>query len=282
MVETDGTRDAGRRLPIACRVETGSREQPSERNWLVWTVVVYGAVAGVLAWGRWVAPLKADALTEPVWQGSSSSPFHGGLWLLALTCWSVACIAALIGAFVLRANGRWSESAFLFGAAGISGLFLADDVWQLHKPVLPDWSGLPSGVVLAGYVALVICWLVAFRVEIRRADVEILAIALAFFAAWAVCKTLPPFRAQSSDRDRVEAGGGRRLGALRHEDEHRAQPAADGLNGGRYLLGWGVTRRYGFSASHPFGNFVFASSSLTAATMITSSPSVQSTGVATW
>ena len=43
-----------------------------------------------------------------------------------------------------------------------------------------------------------ICWLVAFRVEIRRADVEILAIALAFFAAWAVCKTLPPFRAQSS------------------------------------------------------------------------------------
>ena len=74
MVETDGTRDAGRRLPIACRVETGSREQPSERNWLVWTVVVYGAVAGVLAWGRWVAPLKADALTEPVWQGELQFP----------------------------------------------------------------------------------------------------------------------------------------------------------------------------------------------------------------
>ena len=169
----------------------------TDRNWLVWTVAVYVAVAGVLAWARWAAPLDADALIQPAWQGSSSSPFHGGLWLLTVTCWSVAFSAALIGARVHRANGRSHERALLFGAAGISGLFLADDYWQLHKPVLPDWSGLPSGVILAGYAAIVICWLVAFRAEIRRTDVEILAVALAFFAIWAVCKTLPPFRAQS-------------------------------------------------------------------------------------
>ena len=39
--------------------------------------------------------------------------------------------------------------------------------------------------------------------------------------------------------------------------------------------------RYGFFATNPFGNFVLASSSLTAGTMMTSSPCFQSAGVAT-
>ena len=49
----------------------------------------------------------------------------------------------------------------------------------------------------------------------------------------------------------------------------------------RYLLGWGVTRRYGLTAFQPFGNFSLASSSETVPAMITSSPSFQFTGVAT-
>ena len=48
-----------------------------------------------------------------------------------------------------------------------------------------------------------------------------------------------------------------------------------------YLLGWGVTRRYGLRALNPFGNRSLASSSETAGTMMTSSPSFQLTGVAT-
>jgi hypothetical protein len=50
---------------------------------------------------------------------------------------------------------------------------------------------------------------------------------------------------------------------------------------GDYLLGWGVTRRYGLTDLNPLGNRSLASSSETAGTMITSSPSVQFTGVAT-
>ena len=53
--------------------------------------------------------------------------------------------------------------------------------------------------------------------------------------------------------------------------------------GGRsaYLLGWGVTRRYGLSALNPLGNRSLASSSESAGTTMTSSPSFQLTGVAT-
>ena len=42
-----------------------------------------------------------------------------------------------------------------------------------------------------------------------------------------------------------------------------------------------VRRRYGFSAFQPCGNFALASSSVTAGTMMTSSPCFQFTGVAT-
>jgi len=48
-----------------------------------------------------------------------------------------------------------------------------------------------------------------------------------------------------------------------------------------YLLGWGVIRRYGFTALKPLGNFSLASSSDTAGVITTSSPSFQFTGVAT-
>ncbi len=53
------------------------------------------------------------------------------------------------------------------------------------------------------------------------------------------------------------------------------------LSPGNYLLGWGVTRRYGFSAVNPLGKRSVASSSDSAGTTITSWPSVQFTGVAT-
>ena len=59
--------------------------------------------------------------------------------------------------------------------------------------------------------------------------------------------------------------------------------AADQAREGRrdYLLGWGVTRRYGLMAVKPLGKRSLASSSDTAGTTMTSSPSVQLTGVAT-
>lgn len=48
-----------------------------------------------------------------------------------------------------------------------------------------------------------------------------------------------------------------------------------------YLLGCGVTRRYGFTVLNPFGNLAVACSSERPGTTMTSSPSVQLAGVAT-
>src|SRR6185369_13816703 len=64
----------------------------------------------------------------------------------------------------------------------------------------------------------------------------------------------------------------------------RARPApSDGLAGtALYLLGWGVTRKYGRTALKPFGKRSASSfGSCSAGTITTSSPSCQSAGVAT-
>ena len=61
----------------------------------------------------------------------------------------------------------------------------------------------------------------------------------------------------------------------------RSSPRGGSPRRGAQRFGWGVTRRYGLRAFQPLGKRSLASSSLTAGTMMTSSPSVQLTGVAT-
>ena len=157
------------------------------------------AVAAVLAWARWEAPNSTNELIQPIWEGATGSPYHGALWLAALACWAIALVAALGGTLtIVVRHGRTRDAAFLFGAACISGLCLADDYWQLHNPVFRDWSGLPSSVLLAAYAVVILTWLLLFQVEIRRSDVAVLVVALACFAVWLTCNVAPSFEARNS------------------------------------------------------------------------------------
>ena len=90
------------------------------------------------------------------------------------------------------------RARLLAGAAGLSALFLLDDTFQLHKPVVPDWTGLPSSAVLASYACLFIVWAWVCRHEIARTEVTILVVTLAFFALWYGCKVASPFAARTS------------------------------------------------------------------------------------
>src|SRR5439155_1721283 len=88
--------------------------------------------------------------------------------------------------------------------------------------------------------------------------------------------------------DHGDAGAGREQAfhlALAHRAaaHHQAGVAPQVEGDGVILrhLGCAVRRRWGLSAFQPLGNFALASSSVTAGTMITSSPCFQFTGVAT-
>ena len=87
---------------------------------------------------------------------------------------------------------------------------------------------------------------------------------------------------RSSPERRRRPGPGRDRAGPQAGTVEKRRPAERALRQGRpQRLGWGVTRRYGFRAFQPLGKRPLASSSLTAGTMITSSPSFQLTGVAT-
>src|SRR5262249_57674589 len=81
-------------------------------------------------------------------------------------------------------------------------------------------------------------------------------------------------------RRRRESPGGGARGDRREGSSPAGQDTAGDEGEGGYF-GCGVRRRYGLSARQPPGNLPFASSSLTAGTMMTSSPCFQFTGVAT-
>ena len=89
----------------------------------------------------------------------------------------------------------------------------------------------------------------------------------------------PPYPPDPSTRSDSPALVGR--GRIRPEGRIRCMRGTAREGRPDYLLGWGVTRRYGLRALNPFGNRSVASSSDSAGTTITSSPSFQFTGVAT-
>ena len=68
----------------------------------------------------------------------------------------------------------------------------------------------------------------------------------------------------------------------RRPDRTTSEVERGAVGGRRLLVRLGRDPQVGLEAFQPFGNFALASSSLTAGTMMTSSPSFQFTGVATW
>ncbi len=86
----------------------------------------------------------------------------------------------------------------LAGAGLLTLLMLADDLFQLHKPVVPDATGVPSAVVLGVYAAAFATWLWVNRAALVDTDLGVLFVALVFFALWITTKAAPGLPARIS------------------------------------------------------------------------------------
>jgi hypothetical protein len=133
----------------------------------------------------------ASELIDPHFSPGQSLS-HGSLWVVGLVGWAWSCCGCLIGALAARGRASLTPQRRLLAGAGLLTLLMfADDLFQLHKPVIPDATGLPSGLVLAVYAAAFVLWIVANRVAIADTDVLLLIVALAFFALWILTKAAP-------------------------------------------------------------------------------------------
>jgi hypothetical protein len=150
---------------------------------------VYVPLGALLVLVKLASPDQhASALVEPEWSPGASWT-RGSLWVAGLAGWSVALGACLVGA--LRPGQDPARRRLLAGAGLLSLVMLADDVWQLHKPEIPDATGVPSAVVLLAYGAAFGLWLWAHRRAIADSDAGLLAVALGFFALWVLLKGAP-------------------------------------------------------------------------------------------
>jgi hypothetical protein len=169
------------------------------RPTIVVVLCVYVPLGLVLVAVKLAAPDQhASALIEPEFAPSTSWS-RGSLWVVGLLGWTWAAGACLVG--VVRARGvpaRAPRRRLLAGAGLLTLVMLADDLFQLHKPVFPDATGLPSALLLGVYAAALAVWLWTNRAAIVDTDVGVLLVALAFFALWIVVKIGPGLPGRTS------------------------------------------------------------------------------------
>jgi hypothetical protein len=133
----------------------------------------------------------ASALIKPEFHPSESLS-RGSLWVVGLLGWSWSIAACLVGVLRSRGNPAWSPKGRLLAGAGLlSLLMLADDLLQLHKPLFPEATGLPSAVLLCVYAVALAAWAWVNRSAIADSDVGVLLVGLAFFALWIAVKVQP-------------------------------------------------------------------------------------------
>jgi hypothetical protein len=161
-------------------------------------IAVYAPLVFVLALARWIFLAHANDLIEPLTFDLDAILSHSLFTVLHVAGWTIALIVTLLGTRREVRDGHTPRASLLAGAALLSTLFLLDDLFQLHKPVIPNWAGVPSAAVLTLYACALAIWLLSCRREIARSDVAILVVTLVFFAAWFACKASPLFAARTS------------------------------------------------------------------------------------
>ncbi len=133
----------------------------------------------------------ASVLIDPHYSPGTSLT-HGSLWVLGLAGWSWAALMSVVGVLVARRRASLAPTRRLLAGAGLlTLLMLLDDLLQLHKPVIPDATGLPSMAVLAAYALAFIAWVGVNRRAIVDSDVGVLVVTIAFFALWILVKLGP-------------------------------------------------------------------------------------------
>jgi hypothetical protein len=132
----------------------------------------------------------ASALIEPEFSPGASLS-RGSLWVAGLVGWVWAALACFLGALAARGDDTLPRRRLLAGAGLLTLVMFVDDLVQLHTPVFPDATGLPSALLLAAYGLAACAWAWANRGALADTDLGVLVVAVAFFALWIVVKVGP-------------------------------------------------------------------------------------------
>ena len=139
------------------------------------------ALIGVVLYIHTTAEVPMGTLTrDPL----SGKPAHRGLLSQAgILLWAAGAAVCLLAARVLRGG---PGATFMLAAGAITAAVCIDDAFLLHDEVLP-LVGVPEELIYAGYLGMILVFLLAFRRQILGSAYGVLLLALAFLGVSVVC-----------------------------------------------------------------------------------------------
>jgi hypothetical protein len=124
-----------------------------------------------------VANLTRDPLAV-----TRSSPVTGILSNLGVMAWAAATALCLLGAVILSRDRRGQQlTRFLLSSAMLSALLMFDDAFLIHDYFFPKYLGIRAVYVYAGYLFVIMGYLIYFARQIRATDYLLLIIAFSGF-----------------------------------------------------------------------------------------------------
>lgn len=108
--------------------------------------------------------------------------YTGFISQLGIFCWAASAAVCLFSAKVISKDQNNIEIRLFFIFSGLLTLFLGlDDAFLFHEEIFPFHFGIPEKVIYAGYIGLVLFYLIRFYPTILKTEYILLIIALSFF-----------------------------------------------------------------------------------------------------
>jgi len=110
-------------------------------------------------------------------------PAYLGLYSnLGMMVWGFSTGVLWFTFWIVRERGRGDGvRRYLLTSAILTTVLFFDDFFQFHEAIIPGYLGIPQTLVLAGYAAWALVWLMMNLPVIRKAEPLLLFSSLAFF-----------------------------------------------------------------------------------------------------
>ncbi len=118
------------------------------------------------------------------------NPFFGIISNIGVLLWCASATICFFGAALLR--GIDKKNFFFFLVSGlITIVLLLDDLFLFHEMILPEYFHIPEKVTYAGYVTIILVYLVRFGKTIFETEFLLFFFALGFLGLSIVVDFLP-------------------------------------------------------------------------------------------
>jgi hypothetical protein len=126
---------------------------------------------------------SVSSLTRDMAAIAHVHPLIGVVSNVGILLWCATAAICLFGRSLLRERGLPAEASFLLWAGLLTAVLLVDDLFMIHEYIAPVHFHVNEKVVLAAHACMAGAYLLSHRRLILASNYQLLAAAMALFAA---------------------------------------------------------------------------------------------------